>query len=370
MANNNVRQSKLQKIGLELETTVGAYESTDANTEKLPVENLSFSIDRGTGLISRSAVSHGWATSLKGVVGTRAVTLSYDMEIQATDAATDELQPYWVKALAGCGMAVSSSATVTELYPTPKDVSDFTSFSTGENGPYSISHTWAENNNGTSDVYFPVKGCQGVPTFSFATGERALINFNWHGQLEDTTTYTVFSDVDFSQTNITDTSANEGNALVVKNMTCIIKSDNSSGTSYSDVQIDALTLNSNFELAERQSPCADGGFLPSAVFTNSEPTVTFALAENASTDDVVMTDFANGDIVFMSFTLTFNNAQNSTLQIVCPRTQLADAGFTDLNGYRMFSITARCIGDSGNPGTDTNVDRPTRGFWLRYNPSP
>lgn len=369
MANIKTRQNKLQKIGYSMETTVDNFESMSAATDILAVENVSFAVDRGTGLISRSTVNHGWATSLKGAVGTRAATLSYDMEMHASGSGGSEVFPHFARVLTACGMVASGSASACDIYPSTKEVSDFTSFAVGTNGPFSISQVWVENNNGTADTYIPLKGCQGTPTFSFATGERAIMSINWHGNLETTGTYMNFSDVDYAQNFVLGDAEITGNPLVVKGVTCTIKTDSSSGSAYSDLQVSALTLNSNFELLERQTPCATNGFKPSMVVMNTEPTVTFNIAENDSIDNKIWTDFAEGAEVYMSFTFTFENTEASTLQLVCPRVQIAELGLVD-SGFRDLAITGRCVGTSGNPDTDATTDKTTRSFYFVYTPAP
>lgn len=337
MANGiKTRQNKLRKIGYTLETSAGTYEAPTGGTLILPAENISVAFDRGTRIVSRAGVNDGFAGSVAGVSGTFGATVSFDMEVHDPGAGIQ--YPYFFDILTACGMTVSgSSTTVANCYPSTRKVSNYSAPSADtQYGPHLTSLTYIENNNGTEDTRIPLKAGAGTWTLNLTEGERALFGLNFHAS-PNTGSFIATDDVDYAQNFVTSSTGVSGSPLTVKNITCEL----SGSGGISDILLSQVTIDSGFNLSETPDPCEQFGFGPSNVFQDDAPTISFALAENDSTDEVVWQRFAKGQT--FSLYLEFEFGSGALFAIDIPTMQFDNVAYGNVNGYTTYQISARCV---------------------------
>lgn len=94
------RQLKDQKLLWAPQSALGTPATPDANTTILPAENISFNLDRGSGLQSRSGINFGGPGSPAPVMGSIGWSVNFDAEIHdSVNPVNPSLTP-----LIACGM--------------------------------------------------------------------------------------------------------------------------------------------------------------------------------------------------------------------------------------------------------------------------
>lgn len=224
MANlNNMRaQSKLRKLVIDPEATPGTYETVDANSITVPQSAfIAPSMDRGKGMIDRTATLDGYAGDVASVRGSSAWSLASEFEIHDS---TTEFN-YWVLGLLSAGFEAnrltdtpSAGNTTMRLTPSNKTYAGFTAGSAVS--PCTLSATVIQGNNQSADYAQRLRGVTSVASFILETGAIAKMALASKGLVvtasSDADDFLDNSDVDISQFgNVT---GNWTSPFVVKNI--------------------------------------------------------------------------------------------------------------------------------------------------------
>jgi hypothetical protein len=226
---SQLRQSKLRKVLAAGETTVGTYETLTTSTPLIPVIGFpTAAIDRGKGMIDRTATMDGQAGDVASIRGSSAWTVPLEMELHDT---ADKYN-YWVQFLLACGFegidqpnTPAPGQDTFELFPSTKFYANFDD-TLVDHPPTTMSVTVIQNNNELSDYAMRTRGFTGVASFNLTTGDIAKMSVAGKGLVVDA----VSDDDDFldnSDINVSQfgDAASFSTPFVCKNITLTITGD-------------------------------------------------------------------------------------------------------------------------------------------------
>lgn len=347
MANGaTLRQSKLRKIMIAGETTTSTYVTPDANTLVIPVTgDITPTLDRGTGMISRASTQDGYAGSLASVPGSRGWSLTTEMELHNVNARYN----YWILALLACGFSGTTVAdypetgdTTFRLIPTTRAFDDFNGAS-ATSDPITCSLTVAQNNNEIDDWAQRMRGCTGVATFDFTAGEMAKLTVAWKGlvvsQVDPANDFLDLSDPNVSAFGST---AAWATPFVVDTIELVLEDADSNDRS---VCLQSFSLNMNSNHPDYPCPSEPYGLEASPVFQDDAPTFDLMFPSNATSDPWVFAQLRNGATFTIRITMTA--ADGRILSVLIPKGQFETAAWNTTNGASMYQLSCRAVRDPG-----------------------
>jgi len=175
--------NKGRRVALQLESTPGTPDAVGASTFMVPANDFSYSIDRGTGVIERSAVLDGYPGSICYTPGSRGATINFTTEIHDFTAPGVAPDYYFSHLLLGCGFEANDGVfapDVTVFSPSHEVISGATTIpNAGSEGPQSLTlyHYYkddpAATPSGITEYQNRFRGSTGNVTFNLNAGEIA-----------------------------------------------------------------------------------------------------------------------------------------------------------------------------------------------------
>lgn len=348
MANTNLRQTKRRKVVMDLEATLGTYETPDSNSLVLPVTGEpAFAASRGTRIIDRTNTIDGYHGDVDGYPGSWAWTAAFDVEVH--EVATRV--PYWAQMLLTAGHAgetnndppgVTGEGIV--LYPTVNTLTANANLN-GALSPCTASLTHVKLNNGT-DWAQRVRGVTATTTLTFTAGEIVTMNYASVGLVEgdsilDTTDGTLSDNGATTNTFVTPfrfinafielTDLDTGDPVVTPAVTsCVLTSAGATP--------DVLDAQEEY------------GFGISPVFWDTSPTITLSFADDSDNDEIIMDRLFTGKT--FSFILRLETVSGRYLILEVPRMQFTDVAFANVSGFLGVNVTAKITRVPGIPASD------------------
>lgn len=350
MANNTMRQAKLRKLLLDGETTTGTYEVADSASLVVPVMgDITPTLDRGTGMISRASTQDGYAGSLASVRGSTGWSLTTEMEIHNVASKYN----YWTLALLACGFRGVNVAdfpntgdSTFRLTPSTRVFDDYSAVA-ADSDPITVSLTVTQNNNEVDDWAQRLRGATGVATFDLTAGEIAKLSIAWKGQVVDQAD-PANDFLDLSDPNVSafGTVTAWATPFVVNDM--VIEIDDANGDPR-NACIQSLSINMNSNHADYPCPSEKYGFESSPVFQDDAPTFDLVFPSNAVSDPWIFAQLRSG--ATFSIDAQLQAADGRTCRIVIPKGQFESASWTNVNGAVAYQLSCRAVRDPGAGAT-------------------
>ena len=347
-----LRQSKLRKVLAEGESTVGTYETLDANTPVIPVIGFpTAAIDRGKAMIDRTATMDGQAGDNASIRGSSAWTVPLEMELHDSPVKYN----YWVQFLLACGfegIEQINTPTVGQetfaLVPSTLTYANFNSANT-DHPPTTMSVSVIQNNNELSDYAMRTRGFTGVASFNLTTGDIAKMSVAGKALVVDA----VLDDDDFldnSDINVSqfgDVPNTWATPYVCKAITLTI-TDTASNVRDLCLQSIAVSMNSNHP--DFECPTEEYGFDISPVLMDTSPTVDMVFPDGDEAQPWVFAQFRSG--ATFSVVAELASSTGRTLKFTFPQLQFNTVTLGDSGGFVNYTITAKAIRNPGDPGSD------------------
>ena len=359
-----LRQSKLRKVLAEGEATVGTYEPLTNSTPIIPVIGFpTAAIDRGKGMIDRTATLDGQAGDVDSIRGSSAWTVPLEMELHDSPVKYN----YWVQFLLACGFegidqpnTPTSGDTTFRLTPSTLTYANFDSTNV-DHPPTTMSVSIIQNNNQVSDYVMRTRGFTGVASFNLTTGDIAKMSVAGKALVVDA----VLDDDDFLD-NSDPAVSQEGDAAsfwevpyVCKGITLTITDD---AANVRDLCLQSIAVSMNSNHPDFECPTEEYGFDISPVMMDTSPTVDLVFPDGDEAQPWVFAQFRSGKVFSVEAELASSTGR--TMKFVFGRLQFNTVTLGDAGGFVNYTITAKAVRDPGQPGSDLmHID------WL-YNPGP
>jgi hypothetical protein len=347
MANTNaMRQSKLRKVVLAPEVTSGTYVTLAGSVRVVPVNGFPVpTMDRGKGMIDRTATLDGYAGDVASVRGSSAWSMALEVPLHDTTGPWN----YWTLLLAACGFKGQYDlddpvvgVNTLKLFPTTRQFANFGP-GTGTEEPCTLSVSTIQNNNELADTIMRMRGCTGVASFDLTVGDIPKLNVALKGlvvpQPNEDDDFLDNSDINASDFGSV---TGWGAPFVCKAMTITILDPSSNPV---DICLQSLTINTNSNHPDFECPSEDYGFDISPVFHDTSPTVEMTFPDGSEVQDWVFAAFRSG--ATFSLEATLNTATGRTVQFIFPKLQYQDVTLGDSSGFVQYSVTAKVVRDPG-----------------------
>jgi hypothetical protein len=360
-----LRQSKLRKVLAEGEATVGTYEPLTSATPVIPVIGFpTATIDRGKGMIDRTATMDGQAGDNASIRGSSAWTVPLEMELHDSPVKYN----YWVQFLLACGFEGVEAPNFPNpgqdtfaLSPSTLTYANFDSTNV-DHPPTTMSVSIIQNNNQVSplgDYVMRTRGFTGVASFNLTTGDIAKMSVAGKALVVDA----VLDDDDFLD-NSDPAVALEGDApntwatpYVCKAITLTITD---AGSNVRDLCLQSIAINMNSNHPDFECPTEEYGFDISPVLMDTSPTVDLVFPDGDQAQPWVFAQFRSGAIFTVQAELASSTGR--TLKFTFPQLQFQSVTLGDSGGFVNYTITAKAIRNPGDVGNNImSID------WL-YNP--
>jgi hypothetical protein len=347
-----LRQSKLRKVLAEGESTVGTYETLDANTPVIPVIGFpTAAIDRGKGMIDRTATMDGQAGDNASIRGSSAWTVPLEMELHDSPTKYN----YWVQFLLACGFEgifQPDTPTVGQdtfaLTPSTLTYDNFSPLNV-DHPPITMSVSVIQNNNELSDYVMRTRGFTGVASFNLTTGDIAKMSVAGKGLVVDAVIdeddFLDSSDINVSQ--FGDVPNTWATPYVCKAITLTITD---AGANVRDLCVQSIAVNMNSNHPDFECPTEEYGFDISPVMMDTSPTVDLVFPDGDEAQPWVFAQFRSGAVFSLQATLASSTGR--TLTFTFPRLQFQTVTLGDSSGFVNYTITAKAVRDPGDPGSD------------------
>lgn len=347
-----LRQSKLRKVLAEGEATVGTYETLDANTPVIPVIGFPMAaIDRGKGMIDRTATMDGQAGDNASIRGSSAWTVPLEMELHDSPNKYN----YWVQFLLACGFeGINQPDTPTvgqdtfALVPSTLTYDNFSILNV-DHPPITMSVSVIQNNNELSDYVMRTRGFTGVASFNIATGDIAKMSVAGKALVVDAVIdeddFLDNSDINVSQ--FGDVPNTWATPYVCKGITLTITDANAI---VRDLCVQSIAVNMNSNHPDFECPTETYGFDISPVMMDTSPTVDLVFPDGDEAQPWVFAQFRSGAVFSLQATLASSTGR--TLTFTFPRLQFQTVSLGDASGFVNYTITAKAVRDPGDPGSD------------------
>lgn len=338
MANASVYQTRNQRLVFQPETTLGTAAVLNSNSYLIPAEGVELNpAGRGTGIISRAGVNDGYPGSVMGAPGSFGSTLTFKSEI--FDISGTNIDTYLSLLLQACGhVRIESPANTWTHAPTSLP---FGNYSSEIQTPFALTFGLLQDvdNAGTSDYAMYMTGSTGKVSFEFASGERAMANFDFVGKSADT-----FITKGVSATTTGTFAAGSSTPMVVKGITATM-TDNDTSAILDTIALKSITIDSGAETPDVEDPEQPNGFGVSPVLYNKAPTVSMKVGATNTNNDYFWSNFKNGSQIEIDIELTGAGGRSYTLNI--PKVQFTGLKFEDSNGYVSYSVEGEIVRNLG-----------------------
>lgn len=338
MANGLARQTKLWRIAIKPETTLGTF--TESSSLNVPmVSGWTLTPDRGTGIIQRADVTDGRAGSVLGSPGSYGWSLSGDQEVQIEE---DTIWLPWVWTLIACGHKadVTTGSGIVTLTPTFQTQSGYTG-GTDDQSPGSLSAIAIYDTNGTADAAQRVRGLTGSAQIKWTAGSRMMIGAALKGLVYETGGASQM--IDYADTSLTDIGTWETQNLprvALSAVTTFTDLSDSSTLALEDFQ--EFTLDSAATVPDIASPATLNGLGVSPVFWNDAPTLTMSIAASQAADLDFFAGWRDGRLFSMS--TVYGVAGSNQITLAVAALQLAGPPTRqDAEGKDRLALTFRCV---------------------------
>ncbi len=360
MANTNLRQTKRARVLLDLEATLGTYETPDANSIVLPVTAPSFAPSRGTRIIDRTATQDGYMGDVDGAVGSFGWTTPLEVDIHNANTRV----PYWAQLMLMAGHAGEDLADYPAtgdvslaLYPTVGNITANANL-LGDLTPCTGSLTLSRLNNG-QDTAMRTRGNTGSITFNLTANQIVTMSFAGVGLVVNDTLYDT-SDVD--QTADGSVSAWR---TPFRYLNAVVELLDGGGNPVQIPSPNSITLTSGAETPDVPEPTEAQGFAISPVYWNTSPTISFTFAEVDDNADEIMARLFTGET--MSLNVTLQDPSGRNLRLECPRIQFTDVVPGDQGGWFGYTVSGKLTREAGIPTSEVAAAL-YRFIWV-YNPA-
>jgi hypothetical protein len=357
-----LRQSKLRKVLAEGEATVGTYETLTTSTPVIPVIGFpTAAIDRGKGMIDRTATMDGQAGDNASIRGSSAWTVPIEMELHDSP----DKYNYWVQFLLACGFeginipnSPAAGQDTFALVPSTKTYANFNSANV-DHPPITMSVSVIQNNNQLSDYVMRTRGFTGVASFNIATGDIAKMSVAGKALVVDA----VADDDDFldnSDINVSqfgDVPATWATPYVCKAITLTITDAN---LNVRDLCLQSIAVSMNSNHPDFECPTEEYGFDISPVLMDTSPTVDLVFPDGDEAQPWVFAQFRSGATFSVLAELVSSTGRTMTFSF--PKLQFNTVTLGDASGFVNYTITAKAVRDPGDTGQNIMAIG-----WL-YNP--
>ena len=350
-----LRQSKLRKVLAEGESTVGTYETLDANTPVIPVIGFpTAAIDRGKGMIDRTATMDGQAGDNASIRGSSAWTVPLEMELHDSSAKYN----YWVQFLLACGFeGIEQPDTpiigqdTFALAPSTKTYANFNPLNV-DHPPTTMSVSVIQNNNELSDYVMRTRGFTGVASFNLTTGDIAKMSVAGKALVVEAVAPGTIDDdfLDNSDVNVSqfgDATNTWATPYVCKAITLTILD---AASNVRDLCLQSIAINMNSNHPDFECPTEEYGFDISPVLMDTSPTVDLVFPDGDEAQPWVFAQFRSGALFSLQATLASSTGR--TLTFTFSRLQFQSVTLGDSGGFVNYTITAKAVRDPGTPGSD------------------
>lgn len=347
MANTTkARQSKLVKLCIAAEETLGDYQTLVSGTPTIPVTALPVPSKRGTQIIGREATLDGFQGAMVGVPGSWGWNISATAELQYGGAG--EQFPYFVLMLLASGHEMTTDAdtpgvgqnTLT-FFPSTKVLADFDAGEANP-APTAVSLSVIENHNQTADTVIRMRGCTGTTSFSFTANEIANITTAFNGLVQNDE---LLDSTDVNAALLGTFSTER--PLIVKDITLSITDAVSGSETFYGLQ--NLDFNTSFEVPDYLDPTELNGFGISPPILNGAPTVSFSIMDTEDIDQYLADTLKAGTLFALNITLTDGTPTTpNTFTLNLPKCQYTGYTRGDTNGLASFAIDANVVREPGD----------------------
>lgn len=360
--------TKGRRVAIQLESTPGTPDAVGASTYMVPASDFSYSIDRGTGVIERSAVLDGLPGGICYTPGSRGATLNLTTEIH--DFTNPGLAPdyYFSHLLLGCGFEAQDSvigANTTSFFPSHEVISGATTIpNLGSEGPQSLTvyHYYTDNPastpSGITSYQNRFRGTTGNLELTLNSGEIATATTTMVGTLD---TDDWFDNADVLLPTSFDSSVSCKPYVVRSAFITLTDDTGGAGSQAEIVTLQNLSINFNSTTPENQDPTQIYGFGISPVLFNTAPTISFTIGATDQNNGFAgfagfLQQFRDGTKGSLTVTLdTGDNAANS-LTITIDKLQYTGVTWGDANGYTTYDIEAVAVRDPGDTTPSVRLD--------------
>lgn len=348
---NSMNPSKLRKLLIDGEQTVGTYETLTSNTFIVPVAAFpTMAIDRGKAMIDRTGLFDGQAGDVDSIRGSSAWSATFDMELHDPGSKYN----YWTLFMLACGFELEEQTntpgagdTSSLLTLSNKVYANFNSAAT-DHPPITLSASVIQNRNETADYAMRMRGTTGVATFNLATGDIAKMSVGAKGLVVNAT-LDADDFLDNSDINVSalGTTANWATPFVVKNISLTILDDTATPRV---ICLQSITVNINSNHPDFECPSEEYGFEISPVFHDTSPTVDLEFPDGSTVQPWVFAQFRSGAVFSLDAELVSGSGRN--LKFSFPRLQFQTVTLGDSGGFVNYSVSTKAVRDPGQPASD------------------
>lgn len=347
---NSMNPSKLRKLLIDGEQTVGTYEPLTSNTFIVPVTTFpTMAIDRGKAMIDRTGLFDGQAGDVDSIRGSSAWSATFDMELHDPGSKYN----YWALFMLGCGFQLEEQTDTPGLGDTSalftlsnKVYANFNSAAT-DHPPITLSATVVQNRNETDDYAMRMRGTTGVATFNLATGDTAKLSVAAKGLVVnaalDADDFLDNSDIDVSGFG---TTSNWATPFVVKNINLTILDETSTPRT---ICLQSITVNINSNHPDFECPSEEYGFEISPVFHDTSPTVDLEFPDGSEVQPWVFAQFRSGAVFSLQAELISGSGRNLFFNF--NRLQFQTVTLGDSGGFVNYSVSTKAVRDPGQPAS-------------------
>jgi len=349
--------SKGRRVAIAPESTIGTPE-TAANAQLVPATEFSFTIDRGTGIIDRSAVLDGFAGGMCRVPGSRGVTATLSTEIHDISNPGGSPDSYFTNLLLAAGLRASDDALNDDTSFAPSNRSpvnatspNIASGGTSDPGTLTV-YNYLADDSGATTFQNRFSGCTAGLELVLNSGERAIANFSMVGTLD--------SDSDWMDTAdpLLPTSYDSlvsCKPYVVRNITATLA--DSGGDPAEVVTLNGVTINYNSETPENTDPTQQFGFGISPVLHNTNQTISFTIGASDENNGIAggafegfWQAFRDGSEMSLQVVLDTGDSATNTMDLRIDKLQYTGVSWGDAGGYVTYEIEAVVVRDPGTQG--------------------
>jgi hypothetical protein len=340
MSNGLARQSRLRRVAIKPEATIGTFTATGMLNVPA-ISGFTLTPDRGTGIIPRNDVVDGRAGTVKGVPGSYGWTLTGDQELQVE---TDTIFLPWVWTLMACGHSatINVGTKVVTLEPTIAAQAGYTG-GTANQSPCALSIAAVYDTDGVADGVERARGGTGVCSLAFTAGERIRLSSTIKALVFETGGASQM--IDYGTPDLQTLGVWEAQTLPVVATNCAV-----TFTDLSDATV--MTLDDRQELSldcgqsnpDIADPASLNGLAVSPVFWDDGATLTLSVAASQANDIRFFGGWRDGRLY--SMTMTCGPAGNGRITVTIPFLQLSGApSRQDADGKDRLSLTFRVVRD-------------------------
>ena len=355
--------SKGRRVAVQLESTPGTPDVTGPSTYLVPANDFSYSLDRGSGVIERSAVLDGFPGSICYTPGSRAASMSLTTEIHDSDLTAASAPDYYLShLLLGCGFAAADGTDYTGapdpqatiFFPSHEQITGATGIPlAGGEGPQSLTvyHYYEDASIAGSSYQNVFRGSTAGLSLNLGAGEIATAECSMVGTLE--TADWMATPADGGLPTSFDSSVSCKPYVVRSATITLTDSTGGAGNAAQVVTLSDLNISFNAETPENQDPTQEYGFGISPVLFPTAPTVSFTIGATEENNGFgafsgFLQQFRDGTQGSLLVVLDTGDNTGSTLTISIDKLQYTGVTWGDANGYVTYSIEAVAVRDPGS----------------------